>query len=198
MVYLRKTTVDGTDYFYLYYISKENGFFKFKRYIGKKRPTENKLKELKNKFLNDIKNNPKSFFKDDKNVIERLQDIQEKKGYISDEDLIKLAKNLDLHMTDIFGAVTFYSQFKLNKPGKYKISVCRGTACHVKKSDKLLEFISKELGIKSGETTKDEKFSLESVNCIGACAKAPAIMINNKVYGDLTKDKIKKIIDSFK
>lgn len=196
MVYLRKVSLHDEDYYYLFYDVKGDNFKAFKRYIGKTVPSEKELEKLKKKFIEDIKKDPESFHKKDKNVIGLLQDIQEKKGFISHEDIVKISKNLDIPAVNLYGVLTFYSQFKLNKPGKYKISICRGTACHVKNSDVLLRSIEKILKIKPGETTKDEKFSLESVNCIGACAKAPAMMINEKVYGDLTEDKMKRIIDS--
>ena len=95
---------------------------------------------------------------------------------------------------NILGLAFFYSQCRLTKHGKYTISICRGTACHVKNSESILEAIESLLNIKKGETTKDGKFTIETVNCIGACAKAPAMMINRVVYGELTKDKVKKIL----
>ncbi len=88
--------------------------------------------------------------------------------------------------------------FRFEPKGKYIISICRGTACHVHNSETLLKHLEKKLNIKTGQTTKDNKFSLESVNCIGACAKAPAMMINDEVYGNLTDEKFEKILKSLK
>jgi NADH-quinone oxidoreductase E subunit len=132
------------------------------------------------------------------NVVAILQELQKSKGYLEKEDIIQIAKQLQIPAVHMYGVATFYSMFKLHKPGKYIISMCRGTACHVKNSLALLNYLEEALKIKPGQTTKDGKISLETVNCIGACAKAPAMMINNIVYGELTKEKIKKIISELK
>ena len=131
-------------------------------------------------------------------MIPALQDIQKAFGYLSEENLEILSKKINTPLTLISGVATFYNQFKLSPIGKYHISLCRGTACHVHNSLDLLHFIEKKLKIKSGELTEDKKFSLECVNCIGACAKAPAMMINDVVYGELDEKKISEILDSLK
>ena len=105
---------------------------------------------------------------------------------------------MEVPLTDLVGVATFYSQFKFKKPGKYQISVCNGTACHVKGSPALMKQIQDVLKLKPGQTSKDMKFSLESVNCIGACARAPAMMINGVVYGELDKNKMIKIVSGLK
>lgn len=110
----------------------------------------------------------------------------------------KLAKSLGIPAVELFGVATFYTQFRLTKPGKYTISVCTGTACHIKNSSLLIKFAEELLGIKRGQTTSDGKISFESVNCLGACAKAPAMMINGTVFGELTKTKMKEIIEGLK
>ena len=112
--------------------------------------------------------------------------------------MIKLSKEFDVPGVKIYGVATFYSMFRLTKSGKHKIAICTGTACHVKDSGKLLTYLEELLGIKKGETTSDCKFTLEGVNCIGACAKAPAMMIDDIVYGELDKKQIKEIIGSLK
>ncbi len=131
-------------------------------------------------------------------VIPALQDIQKEFGYLSEENMEALSKKIGVPLSRIAGVATFYNQFKLKPIGKYHVSICRGTACHVHDSAALLSFVEKKLRIKSGELTTDGKFSLECVNCIGACAKAPAMMINDKVYGELDEKKIDKILDSMK
>lgn len=131
-------------------------------------------------------------------VIPALQDIQEEFGYLSEENMEALSKKIKVPLSRISGVATFYSQFRLKPLGENKISICRGTACHVHDSETLLKFLEKKLNIKSGEVTRDGKFSLESVNCIGACAKAPAMMINDKVYGNLTEEKIEEILKELK
>ena len=93
---------------------------------------------------------------------------------------------------------TFYSQFSLKPKGKHRISVCLGTACYVKGSDKILEEVEKELGIKCGECTADGLFSIDSCRCVGACGLAPVMMIGEEVYGKLTPDMVKGILDSYR
>jgi NADH:ubiquinone oxidoreductase subunit E len=132
------------------------------------------------------------------NIINLLLDMQEREGYLSRGSMIKLSKDKNIPGVNLSGVATFYAQFKLTPRGKYVISLCRGTACHVKNSELIIEYLEETLGIKKGQTTKDNKFTLETVNCIGACAKAPAMMINGTVYGELTKTKVKKIIDELK
>jgi len=131
------------------------------------------------------------------NTVALLQELQGKKGFLAREDMIALARKEGVPGVNVYGVATFYSQFRLKKPGKHLISICRGTACHVKDSETLLHFVEEELGIVAGESTPDGKFTLECVNCIGACAKAPAMMINGKVYGELTKEKIAKILTEY-
>jgi NADH:ubiquinone oxidoreductase subunit E len=132
------------------------------------------------------------------NTINLLLDIQEKETYLPKDKMMSLSKIKGIPGVDIYGVATFYAQFKLNKPGKFIISLCRGTACHVKGSAKLLDYFYDYLGLKPGQTSKDGKFTLQCVNCLGACAKAPAMMINDITYGDLDKKKIKQIIESLK
>jgi NADH-quinone oxidoreductase subunit E len=134
----------------------------------------------------------------DKNLISILQSIQDKYGYIPEEEAREIAKQLDVPLVRLWGVATFYSQFKFTKRGKYVIMVCNGTACHVNHSIEIIEYMKELLEVKEGETTKDGKFTLEIVNCIGACARAPAMMINGTVYGKLTVDAVKKIIMDLK
>ncbi|MGV8150921.1 MAG: NADH-quinone oxidoreductase subunit NuoE [Candidatus Woesearchaeota archaeon] len=133
-----------------------------------------------------------------KDIIPALQEIQSTYGYISEENAELLSKKINAPLANISGVATFYNMFRLKPIGKNHICVCRGTACHVQGSETLLSYIEKKLKIKSGEITPDGLFSLEAVNCIGACAKAPAMMINDKVYGQLTDKKIDQILNEFK
>jgi NADH:ubiquinone oxidoreductase subunit E len=134
----------------------------------------------------------------DENVINLLLDLQEKEGFLSKESMIRLSREKNIPGVSVFGVATFYAQFKLRQPGKHKISICRGTACHVKNSERILEYMEEQLGIKHGETTPDGAISIETLNCIGACAKAPAMMIDGTVYGELTKEKVKGLLDGLK
>jgi NADH-quinone oxidoreductase E subunit len=131
-------------------------------------------------------------------LISALQEIQKEYGYLSEDNLVLLSKKIHVPLAQISGVATFYNWFKLNPIGKYHISICRGTACHVNNSEQLQKFIEKKLKIKAGDLTEDKMFSLECDNCIGACAKAPAMMINETVYGELTEKKIDEIIEGLK
>jgi len=139
---------------------------------------------------------PICYLKDPKlhNLIAALQKLQEKHGYLRVSDLKKLSHEKGIPGTDIYGVATFYSQFQMKKPAKYTIYVCTGTACHVNRSADIIQFIEESLQIKTGETTKNRLIKLDTVNCIGACAKAPAIMVNDHVYGQMTKAKVKELI----
>lgn len=119
-------------------------------------------------------------------VVVLLQKIQEKHGYLPKEELVSLAKKLHIPSVDIFGVATFYSQFKLSAKGKHVCSVCTGTACHIKACTALIEAVEKKYSVKKNTTTADGNLTLESVNCIGACAKAPAVMLDGEVLGDVT------------
>ena len=130
-------------------------------------------------------------------LIDVLEEIQEEFGFISEEHMRKVEQTLRVPLVEICSVVTFYSAFKLRPPGKHLIRVCKGTACHVKRSDLIQACIEEELDVEEGGTTRDGRFTLETVNCIGACAKAPAMMIDDKVYGELTKEKVEKILAGF-
>jgi NADH-quinone oxidoreductase subunit E len=136
--------------------------------------------------------------KDPSHLIPMLQDIQEKEGYLSDDALHTVARHTHLPVSRVYGVATFYNQFRLKPLGKYVIRVCRGTACHVKGSKDILQALENELEIKAGDTTKDLKYSIETVACIGACSIAPVISINDEFYGGLTVKSVQKLIASYK
>ena len=131
-------------------------------------------------------------------LIPILQDVQEKFGFLSRESVVAIGRYLDLPTSKIYGVATFYNQFRFQGLGKYHIQVCRGTACHVKNSVKILDAVKRELKINPGETTRDGLFSLEVVACIGACGLAPVISINGEFFAALTPDKVMTIVDSFR
>ncbi|MBN1931096.1 MAG: NAD(P)H-dependent oxidoreductase subunit E [Desulfobacterales bacterium] len=128
-------------------------------------------------------------------VIQALQDIQSLQGYISRENLKEISRNLGIAYSYTYAIATFYKTFSLKERGKYLIKVCDGTACHLKSSENIVDEINSYLGIRNGETTSDQMFTLEQVNCLGACAMAPVVSINEKIYGNLTRKKIRNIID---
>jgi len=123
-----------------------------------------------------------------------LEEAQNKLGYLPKEFMTELAKSLDMSVSDVYGVATFYSFLATKPRGRNVIRVCRSLPCFLKNSQTIIESIEREIGIKPGETTPDGKFSFELTNCIGACDKAPAMMSNNDVYGDLTPRKISQIL----
>ena len=126
-----------------------------------------------------------------------LQAAQNIFGYLPEEVQIMIAEGLDIPLSEVYGVSTFYSLFTLNPKGKYKISVCLGTACYVKGAGDVLEAVEKKLNIAPGGITADGLFSLEACRCIGACGLAPVMTINEDVYGRLTPAQIGPILDQY-
>ncbi len=127
-----------------------------------------------------------------------MQEAQDIYGYLPIEVQSIIANGLDVSLEEVYGVATFYSQFNLTPKGKYKISVCLGTACYVRGAKELFDTISENLGIKSDECTEDGEFSLEACRCIGACGLAPVLTINDDVYGNLTADEVDGIVNKYK
>jgi len=131
-------------------------------------------------------------------LIKGLQLVQSHTGYISEAAIMAIAEYFSVPPAEVEGVVSFYAQFKRSKPGKYRISVCDGTACHIKGSVLILDWITGELGIKSGETDKDGLFSLETVACLGCCSLAPVMSINGKVFAKLDRKATIKILKDYR
>jgi NADH-quinone oxidoreductase subunit E/NADP-reducing hydrogenase subunit HndA len=130
-------------------------------------------------------------------LIQVLHKAQSIFGYLPNEVQLFIARKLDIPASEVFGVVSFYSYFSTEPKGEHTISVCMGTACYVKGAEKLMNKLESELNIKSGETTKDNKFTLKGVRCIGACGLAPVITVNEKVYGKVKEDDIKNILNEY-
>lgn len=128
-------------------------------------------------------------------LIPLLQEVQEKQGYLSEQSIIEIGRHLKVPASKIYGVATFYNQFRFQPKGKYHIMLCRGTACHVKGSSKLLDEVVKILKIGPRKTTRDKLFSLEVVACMGACGLSPVVNINGEFYAKATPQKISKIIE---
>jgi NADH-quinone oxidoreductase E subunit len=135
--------------------------------------------------------------KDQGNLLVLLEETQNKSGYLSPELLAELAKNLGLTISDVYGVATFYSFLSTKTLGRNVIRVCQSLPCYLKNSQPIINCVEREIGIKPGETTPDGRFSFQLTNCIGACDKAPAMMINHDVYGDLTPGKIAKVLAGY-
>ena len=127
-------------------------------------------------------------------VLQKAQDIY---GYLPIEVQTKIAEGLGLPIEQVYQVVTFYAQFTLNPVGKYKISVCLGTACYVKGSQLILDELEKELGIKAGSTTPDAKYTLEATRCLGCCGLAPVMTVNDDVYGRMEPKDVKGILAKY-
>jgi len=144
------------------------------------------MEEALEKILTNYRNN-------EGNIITILQDVEETFGYIPEEAVNWFSKKLDIPASRFYGISTFYAQFHLKPRGKNIITVCRGTACHVKGSERLLNKFLIELNIPPGkDITDDLKFTVEKVNCVGACGIAPVIILNKEVHGKMTFDKLIK------
>ncbi len=136
-----------------------------------------------------------SNFKGEKEeLIPVLQAVQDEFGYLPNDTMAKIAKFTGASESNVFGVASFYAQFRLTPTGKNKINVCRGTACHVRGAPQILEEVERHLGIKEGESTPDMEYSLETVACIGCCALAPVITINDEVFGKLSLKDVAKVL----
>ncbi len=130
-------------------------------------------------------------------LIPILLEIQGEFGYLSEEAISEIAKYVGISQNQIFGVASFYSCFRFAPQGKHSVRVCMGTACHVRGGQRILEEIERELDIKSGETTKDHKFSLERVNCLGCCALGPIIVVDEEYHGKAMPAKVKEILKKY-
>lgn len=130
-------------------------------------------------------------------LIPVLHEAQELYGYLPLEVQRQIALGLDIPLAEVYGVVSFYTQFSINPKGKYQINVCMGTACYVKGSNEILDKFRTRLSIDVGECTDDQKFSLDACRCIGACGLAPVVTINDEVYGKLTADDVDDILDKY-
>lgn len=126
-----------------------------------------------------------------------LQDIQGVYKYLPEPALRQVANRLKVPLSQVYGVATFYKVFSLQPRGKNLIQVCCGTACHVKGAPLMVDRVERALGVKCGGTTKDKKFTLETVRCVGACALAPVVMIGEDTYGRLTQDAVDRILKKY-
>lgn len=131
-------------------------------------------------------------------LIPLLQEAQTRDGFISRSAVDEIASKLNISTAKVYGVASFYNQFTFTKPGKYVIKVCRGTACHVKGSERLLNSLLAELKVKPGDCTRDGLFTVEIVACIGACGLAPVIAVNDRFHGRLSPADIPGIIQSYR
>ncbi len=135
---------------------------------------------------------------DESSLIAVLHQAQNLYGYLGREVQEYIAKMLNIPVSKVYGVITFYSYFSTEPKGKYAISICTGTACFVRGANDILEDFRKVLGIKDGETTKDGLFTLDTLRCVGSCAIAPVVLVNDKVYGHFTKTQVTELINDLR
>jgi len=133
-----------------------------------------------------------------RSIIAMMQDIQDSYNYLPQSVLEELCQKLDIPLSRAYSLATFYKAFSLEPKGKYTIKVCTGTACHVRGAPRIIEKFERELDIKNGETTKDLKFSLEEVRCLGCCGLAPVVTVGNDLYGKVTQTRVPSILKKYK
>ena len=127
-------------------------------------------------------------------LISILQDVQSEYHYLSEDALRVVASQLDLPLIQVYGVATFFKAFSLKPRGEHVVSICLGTACHVRGAPSVLDEVKRRLGIEPGETTEDMQFTLETVNCLGACALGPIVVIDGKYHGQMSPGKVKKVL----
>lgn len=148
-------------------------------------------KDVIKKIARDFKGNPAD-------LIPVLQRTQEAEGYLSPDAIRRIARWLKVSEHEVYGVTTFYAQFRFNPPGKNRIKVCLGTACHVSGARNFIEVLKADLNLSHGETTADGEFSLERVACLGCCALAPVVVVNEEVHGRMNRVKFMELLENLK
>ena len=145
-------------------------------------------KDVFKKVMRDFKGEPAD-------VVPVLQRTQEVEGYLSAEAMRRVARWLKISENEVYGIATFYAQFRFSPPGKHHIKACLGTACHVQGGEQMLDVLERRLGVKPGETTADGEYDLERVACLGCCALAPVVTIDDKTYAQMSVLKLQRSLD---
>jgi NADH-quinone oxidoreductase subunit E len=131
-------------------------------------------------------------------ILAILQDIQAEEKYLPKETLEYVSQRMQIPLGQVFRIATFYNALSLKPRGRHKIDVCLGTACHVRGGEKILDKLERDLGVSVGETTKDKRFTLEAVHCVGCCSLGPVAVIDGDVHGRLSQDKVPALLKEFK
>ena len=130
-------------------------------------------------------------------LISLLQDIQSEFNYIPGDTLVKISQKLDIPLSQVFSVATFFQSFSLKPRGRHTITVCLGTACHVRGGQRLVDKIGRDYNLKPGETTQDERFTLETANCLGCCALGPVVVVDGKYESQVSPDKLDKVLKKY-
>ncbi len=147
--------------------------------------------------INNLDNMAETYGRDSSQLIGILQDIQAEHNYLPFNTLMEVSETLKIPFSRIYSLATFFKAFSLKPRGKHIITVCMGTACHVRKAPRIVDEIGRFLGINAGETTPDRMFTLETVNCLGTCALGPVAVIDGKYHGNLTAKKINSLLREY-
>lgn len=135
--------------------------------------------------------------KHQRGLMTSLLEIQNEFHYLPEDALKLVSEHMDIPLIQVYQVASFYKAFSLKPRGKHIITVCLGTACHVRGGERLMEHIERLLEIKAGETTKDKMFTLEAVNCLGVCALGPVMVLDGKYYGSMVSSKVEKVLEKF-
>jgi len=130
-------------------------------------------------------------------LVSLLQDIQAEFNYLPHHVLAVVSRKMDLPLSQIYSVATFFKAFSLQPRGRHVVTVCLGTACHVRRGQSLVDHFERNFGIKAGETTPDMRFTLETVNCLGCCALGPVVVVDGKYYGQMNADKLTRVLEKY-
>ena len=167
----------------------------FKENVNKEGSSESMCECVENKIRQEVQEIIKAYKPEKDNLIQVLNEVKEKYGYIPKIAQMEISKYLGVPMAEIYGVITFYARFTLEPKGKYNISVCLGTACFVKGSQSILDRLKERLNLEEGKTSSDGKFSIDTTRCVGACGIAPVFTVNDEVYGHATVKKLDEVLD---
>ena len=130
-------------------------------------------------------------------LVSILQDVQSEFYYLPQDAIEEVSRGLDIPLTQAYSIATFFKAFSLKPRGRHLINVCLGTACHVRGAVRILDKMERDLNVKTGETTEDLRFTLETVNCVGACALGPIVLIDGKYHGQMSTDKVDSVLKDY-
>ncbi len=139
-----------------------------------------------------------SYIEKKEQLISLLQDIQAEFNYIPRDVLVRISQKLNIPLSQVFGVATFFKSFSLEPRGRHTVTVCLGTACHVKGGQRLVDKMERDYGLKPGDTTEDERFTLETANCLGCCALGPVVVIDGKYKSQVKPEKLDRILKEYK
>jgi NADH-quinone oxidoreductase subunit E len=144
-----------------------------------------------------VENLIESYVDKKEQLISLLQAVEAEFNYLPQDVLIRISQRLDIPLSQVFSVATFFQAFSLKPRGRHTITVCLGTACHVKGGQRLVEKMERDFGIQPGETTEDQRFTLETANCLGCCALGPVVVVDGKYEGQVNPEKLDKILKNY-